>query len=240
MHAIADLWTRIVASSDPLSTPVAVGTAAAAILAVLLPGVWGVTRHLLTLVHEGGHAVAATLTGRRLAGIRLHSDTSGVTVSVGRPRGPGMVVTLLAGYPAAAGLGLGAAWLVDAGRSAALLWVLLGLLALLLVQVRNWFGLWSVLATGAILLAITWLAPVEVHAVFALFLTVLLLAGAPRTVLELQANRLRHGRGTSDADQLARITGLPGLVWVGVFLVFTLGCAAGGAVLLGALPAVLG
>jgi hypothetical protein len=38
-------------------------------------------------------------------------------------------------------------------------------------------------------------------------------------VLELQAKRRRRGGAPdSDADQLARLTGLPGLAWVGVFL----------------------
>ena len=39
-------------------------------------------------------------TGRKLHGIRLHSDTSGLTLSAGRPTGPGMILTLLAGYVA--------------------------------------------------------------------------------------------------------------------------------------------
>ena len=44
-------------------------------------------------MHEAGHALTAVLTGRRLTGIRLHSDTSGLTLSTGRPSGPGMVAT---------------------------------------------------------------------------------------------------------------------------------------------------
>ena len=39
-------------------------------------------------------------TGRRLAGIRLHSDTSGLTVSRGKPTGIGMILTAAAGYTA--------------------------------------------------------------------------------------------------------------------------------------------
>ena len=44
-------------------------------------------RHVVTIVHEGAHGLAAWATGRQLAGIRLHSDTSGVTVSRGRATG---------------------------------------------------------------------------------------------------------------------------------------------------------
>ena len=60
-----------------------------------------------------------------------------------------------------------------------------------------------------------------------------LLLAAPRPVVELQGQR-RHGRGRgSDADVLARLTRLPGLVWVGVFLVVTVGCLLlGGSLLL--------
>ena len=40
----------------------------------------------------------AVVCGRRLRGIRLHSDTSGLTLSSGRPTGAGMVFSLAAGY----------------------------------------------------------------------------------------------------------------------------------------------
>lgn len=233
MELVADIWMRILSRQEPLPLSAQLVTIAAALAAVLLPGLWRVTRHAITLVHEGGHGVAATLTGRRLAGIRLHSDTSGLTVSVGRPRGPGMVLTLLAGYPAASVLGLGAAWLLSAGHAVGLLWLLLLLLGLVLVQIRNWFGLWSVLATGAVLFAVTWLAPGKWQSAFALFATAFLLLGGPRTVLELQASRRRDRRRRSDADQLARLTRVPGLVWVAVFLLVTIACAYGAGVLLG-------
>jgi hypothetical protein len=43
-------------------------------------------------------------------------------------------------------------------------------------------------------------------------------------VVELQAKRRRRaGAPDSDADQLARLTRLPGLVWVGVFLLVDVG-----------------
>ncbi|MDT7621592.1 MAG: hypothetical protein QOF99_2493, partial [Pseudonocardiales bacterium] len=76
----------------PLLAPVV------ALLVVGHGGLWRIARTVVTIAHEGGHAMIAVLTGRRLAGIRLHSDTSGVTVSVGRTTGPGMVLTALAGY----------------------------------------------------------------------------------------------------------------------------------------------
>lgn len=200
---------------------------------VVLPRVWAVTRHVSTIVHEGGHAVVALLTGRRLAGIRLHSDSSGVTVSFGRPRGPGMVAMLAAGYLAPALLGLGAAALLHTGRVVALLWLLVGVLALILVQVRNWFGAWSVLVSGVVVFAVTWWLPATVQAAFGYAVTWFLLFAGPREVLSLYAARRgrrgRRGARGSDADQLARLTHLPAGLWVASFLISTAALAAVGA-----------
>jgi hypothetical protein len=231
---LSEVWHRVVATQPPPSAAVVAGTACVAAVLVLSPRTWRVTRHVVTIVHEGAHGVAALLTGRRLSGIRLHSDTSGVTVSVGRSRGPGMVLTAAAGYVGPALLGLGAAALLGAGHAVALLWAVLVLLALLLVQIRNWFGLWSVLVSGAVVLVATELLPGQAQSAFAYLLAWFLLLAAPRPVFELQAERRRRRSSTSDADQLAGLTGLPGLVWVGVFLAVTAGALLwGGRWLLG-------
>lgn len=222
MDFLLDFWSRVSAhtGSPPLATVWL--TIAASALLVLVPLTWRVTRHVVTIVHEGGHGLVATLSGRRLSGIRLHSDTSGLTVSRGRPTGAGMVFTLLAGYTAPALLGLGAAWMLGLGRAPGLLWVLLSLLALLLVQIRNWFGLWSVLVTGAVVFSVTWFGSELLQSVFALLVTAFLLLGAVRTTVELQVTRSRRRSTGSDADQLARLTHLPGLFWVGIFLAVNL------------------
>ncbi len=63
-----------------------------------------------------------------------------------------------------------------------------------------------------------------------------LLLGAPRGVAELA--RSRHGgrSPSSDADQLARLTGVPAVVWVGCFWLLTGAAAVLGAVWLLDLP----
>ncbi len=224
MTSTAALWDRMsVVAPTPALTLVLV-TAVVAFGVTAMPAAWRRTRHLVTIAHEGAHGVAALLSGRRLAGIRLHSDTSGLTVSKGRSTGPGMVLTAAAGYVGPALVGLGAAYLLTRGHAVGLLWVLLVLLALLLLQIRNFFGLWSVLVAGAGLFAVTWWASPQVQLVAAYLVTWFLLLAAPRAVVELQRHRRRgHGR-SSDADVLARLTRLPGLLWVGFFLVVTLGC----------------
>ena len=85
----AEVWRRATTDQPPPAPGLVLAAAAVAVLLVLHPTLWRVSRVLVTITHEGGHAVAAVLAGRRLQGIRVHSDTSGLTVSRGRPSGPG-------------------------------------------------------------------------------------------------------------------------------------------------------
>lgn len=232
MDLLEEAWARATTPQPLPALGVVAAALAVAVACVVLPGVWGVARHALTVLHEGTHAAVAVVTGRRLAGIRLHTDTSGLTVSVGRPRGAGMIATVAAGYPGPALIGLAAAAVLDRGYAVGVLWALLLVVVLLIVQVRNAYGLWVLLVGAASLGALTWWAPVSWQVAVAYALTGLLLLGSPRAVLELQAHRRRDRRSgrrrTSDADQLARLTLLPALGWVAVFLAVTLGALVTG------------
>jgi hypothetical protein len=196
---------------------IGLGTAAAALVVVALPGCWRVARNVITIVHEAGHALTAVLAGRRLHGIRLHSDTSGLTVSRGRRDGPGMVFTALAGYPAPSLLGMAYAGLLAAGLVTGPLVASAILLAGVLIMIRNAYGAVAVLATGAVLVGVSWLASSQVQAAFAQLITWFLLFGALRAVSELQRARWRGRAHDSDADQLARLTGTPAFFWVSSF-----------------------
>ncbi|NMR19756.1 M50 family metallopeptidase [Cellulomonas fimi] len=230
-EVLGEIWHRATTTQPAPSTTVVLLTAGVAVLVVLVPRLWGVARHAVTLVHEAAHAGVAVLTGRRLSGIRLHSDTSGLTVSVGRPRGPGMIATAAAGYLGPGLLGLGAAWLVSRGYAVGLLWLLLVVLVLVLVQIRNWFGLWSVLVTGVVLVAVTWWAAPVWQSVAAYAITWFLLVAAPRPALELFA----HRSSGSDAALLARLTHVPAAVWIAVFVLVTIVTAVlGGSLLVSA------
>jgi hypothetical protein len=232
VEVLAEVWRRAVADQPPPSPALVIGAALVALVAVLHPGLWRWTRLLVTITHEGGHAVAALLAGRRLRGIRLHADTSGLTVSSGRASGPGMVVMLLAGYLGPAVTGLGAVGLLLAGHALGLLWAFLLLLALLLLQIRNVYGFLVVVAAGAGLAVLTWYASPTLQTAAAVLLTWLLLLAAPKPVVEL-AHQHRAGRAShSDAGQLHRLTRLPVALWLGVFGLLNLGGLVLGAVLL--------
>lgn len=232
------VWERL-AVMQPVPSPWVVAAAGAVALFVVLNiRTWHVARNAITLVHEAGHALVSLLSGRRLEGIRLHSDSSGVTVSRGRRTGPGMVLTALAGYTAPPLLGVGAASLLAAHHVTATLWLLLALLIGTFVAVRNAYGVFAVLATAAAVAAVTWYASATVQAVFGYGAAWFLLLGGARPVLELQRSRSRRGRArSSDADQLAQLTGVAGGVWVALFGLFAVtALVIGGWLLMPVLP----
>jgi hypothetical protein len=223
VDAFSVVWHRITATQPAPQHDVIVGAAVIAALVVLVRATWEPTRHLVTIVHEGAHGLVAAMTGRQLAGIRLHSDSSGVTVSRGKPRGPGMVATAAAGYLGPALLGLLCAWLLDRHHAVAVLWLLLVMLAALLLQIRNIYGFLVVVAVGVAVFLVSWRLDVDKQVAVAYLVTWFLLLAAPRPVLELLSAR-RQGRSRgSDVDQLGRLTPLPAIAWIGLFLTVTLG-----------------
>lgn len=232
INAVTDLWDRLLgAQPDPPALLVLI-TALLALAVVATRTPWRVARNAITIAHEGGHALAAVLTGRRLTGIRLHSDTSGLTLSAGRPSGPGMVFTLLAGYVAPSLVGLAGAWLLGGNRITLLLWIAVALLLAILVMIRNVFGVVSIVVTTAIVLAVSWYASPQVQAAFAYAGVWFLLIGGVRPVRELQRLRRRGRMPESDADQLAGVTHLPALFWVALFGLVNLAALVLGAFLL--------
>ncbi len=232
IDGLTTLWDKLL-SVQPAPPPLLVLITAAVALAVVVTRVpWRIARNAVTIAHEGGHALTALLTGRKLRGIRLHSDTSGLTLSAGRPSGPGMILTLLAGYVAPSLIGLAGGWLLAGNRITLLLWVAVALLLAMLLLVRNVFGVLSLLVTGGLVLAVSWYASPDVQAVFAWTSVWFLLFGGVRPVFELQRTRSRGRMPASDADQLAGLTPFPALFWVGVFMLVNLAALGLGALLL--------
>ncbi len=197
--------------------PGELAAAGLALVAVVWSVSWRWTRTVVTIAHEGGHALVAVLAGRGLTGIRLHADTSGLTVSTGARRGPGLVFTFLGGYPAPSLLGLGGALLVAADRPALMLWIALALLAATLIHIRNLFGALAVFCTGALVATVALWASPRVQDGFAAGLCWFLLFGGLRAIRELQHGRRRGRHRDSDADMLAQLTRVPGGMWTAAF-----------------------
>jgi hypothetical protein len=114
------------------------------------------------------------------------------------------------------------------------------LLAATFLAVRNLFGALAVLVTAGAVFAVSYYATAVVQAGFAYLAAWFLLFGGIRPVLELPRRRRRTSRrsrpsrgGASDADQLARLTGISSGVWVALFvLVSALALAVGARLLL--------
>jgi hypothetical protein len=218
---LGEAWDRATSTQPVPDAGFVVATGVVALVLVLLPATWPRVRLGVTVVHEAGHALVAVLVGRRLRSIRLHSDTSGLTVSRGKPRGPGMVAMLAAGYLAPAALGLVAALLLANGRSVGLLWLLVVLAGALILWVRNGYGLLVLLLGGAGVLLLTWYGDGTVQSVAAYLIAWLLLLAAPRPLVELLTAGRRRGR-TSDPDQLAGLTRVPAVLWILLLLLANL------------------
>ena len=227
-HSISAVWNQVTGVQVAPDRTVVWATAAVALLAMGPAVLWHYTRNVVTIAHEGGHGLVAVLTRRRLHGIRLHSDTSGLTVSSGKPHGPGMVLTAAAGYTAPPLLGLGGAWMLSAGHITALLWVVVALLLAVLVMIRNAYGALTVVLTGGLCFAVSWFGSGALQAAFAYLSVWFLLLAGVRPVVELQSKRRRGGARDSDADQLGRLTRTPAVLWVALFLVVALAALATG------------
>ncbi|MFI5521539.1 M50 family metallopeptidase [Streptomyces platensis] len=225
---LTDIWSRVFGTQPDPSLWLVIATAVLALGAVVPRTAWRLARNAVTIAHEGGHGLIALLTGRRLDGIRLHSDTSGLTVSRGKPTGLGMVLTAAAGYIAPSLLGLAGAALLAAGHITALLWGATALLLAMLTMIRNAFGVLTVVLTGAAFVLVSWLTTPDVQAAFAYVVVWFLLLGGVRPPFELQGKRRRGGAVDSDPDQLARLTHVPAALWLGLFHVVTLCSLIGG------------
>jgi hypothetical protein len=95
-----------------------------------------------------------------------------------------------------------------------------------LTLIRNWFGLGLVLAAGVAVFAVSWWGDALLQSWCAYVGAWFLLVAAPRPIIELQSARRRKAAPNSDADILARVSGIPGPIWVAVFLFVTVGSLA--------------
>jgi hypothetical protein len=214
----ADLAWHHAFTAQPVPPELLVVASGLVALAVVCsPRTWPAARTVITIAHEGGHALAALATGRHLSGVRVYRSTAGETASSGRAAGAGIILTAVAGYLAPPLLGLGAAALLATGHVTGMLLLSLLFLAGLAVAVRNAYGMLAVLAAAVAVAAVCLYGPAEVQAGFGYVATWSLLLGCVRPVIELARERRRYAGRRSDADQLARLTPVPGGAWVMIF-----------------------
>ncbi len=223
VDAWAGVWSQLTSATPvPGEWPLVIALAAG-IVAAAWRRTWQVLHKLITVSHEGGHAIAALVTGRRVLRVRIRADGSGETHTWGRPGGFGGALVTFAGYPFPAIVGGGL--LIAVASGSARLWSALAALALvvLLTRTRNIHG-WVVVGLWlAGFAAAAWYVPGDVLALGIAFLGAFLIAGAGRSLLAELRTR-RRGASGSDVASLGRSGPLPAGVWWVAMFALVLGC----------------
>jgi Peptidase M50B-like len=212
--AAAGLGVGVLALSHdltPLPRSVAVPVGLLVLFAFAAEGIWRLARHISVIAHEGAHAVAGWSMGGRVTGVTLKSDATGETTTLGLS-GLGGIITGFVGYLGPSICGLTAAGLIALDHIGAVLRLAVIFLIIMLLLVRNFFGAISVILNGALLYLVLRDGSAGVQTVAAYALSWFMLLSGVRWVL-------MHGSNASDAGILRRMTYIPRVFWVVLWLV---------------------
>jgi hypothetical protein len=199
--------------SVPLPQLVAGPTGLVVFIAFLIDGVWRFARHISVIAHEGAHVAAGWSVGYRVSGVELNRDATGATAT----RGPGgfrSVIISFAGYLGPSLFGLAAACFIALDQVTVALGLALVCLAIMMILIRNFFGVISVAISGVLVFLVLRYGSPEVQAVAACALSWFLLFSGVRWVL-------MHGTGAQDAISLTQSTRIPRFIWVIFWLAMT-------------------
>jgi hypothetical protein len=205
---------------------------AALIAWILAVPLWFLTKFVVVLAHEGGHAIVGIALLNRVRRIDFNSGGGGGTEWVKAPMWPFVILILLAGYAGPSLFGLMAAWLLRHDRPDMVIWGSMAFLVLMLFAVRGWIG-WVVIPLLLVVLyQVATKAEAGVLTLIAYVWTWFLLIGAVQRML-VYIRAKHYQNKTSDTALLQRVTWLPNEVWTFVQLIGT-GAALvwGGAMLL--------
>lgn len=197
------------------------------LLLVVFTGTW--TASIVTVAHEGGHVVAALLSGRDPTGFHVNENTGGGATRLNVSWGVTIIFVDLAGYLTPPLLGLAGANLVLAGKSWSVLWASVILLIGSFLHARGLFTNLVVILAGA---GIGWVAVTgteDLQALVAVTLVWIMLFGGVRALLGMGL-----GKSGSDAAELSNDTWIPAILWVALFWFVAIVCLwVGGRRLLG-------
>lgn len=210
-HALLERW-HITATPEPWAILL---VATAVVIAVSLPAVWTKARQAATIVHEMGHAAVGYVFGRKIDGISLHTDTSGVTTSRGKPYGIGFLLSVLAGYPAPSLLGLGMIWAATTNWSGAALTLFAALMATALWLCQNIVGFLSCALAVAASGALWWWGTPTLVANSVLAVGIFMVIAGFRCCIDLWRAHQRGDGASSDAGQASTLTFvIPATGWI--------------------------
>lgn len=210
-------------TQTPLPGPAAVAVGLAALGVVVIDAGWQVMRHGTVMAHEGAHAVADSLLGRKVDYIKLNFDPlkSGGTYPKNKGGWLARVVVAFVGYIGPSSFGLGAAKLIQHGYIVAVLWVTLFLLGILLLLLRWSFGLLTVLLAGGLVYIVGRYTPLSAQIAAAYAIAWLLLLSGVRGIW---VRKTKSG----DGGNLSELTLIPRVIWFLLWLTATLAAVAVG------------
>ncbi|PRY28333.1 M50 family metallopeptidase [Pseudosporangium ferrugineum] len=192
---------------------------------------WRYTTNVITVAHEGGHAVFGWLFGSVVKHVKIFHAGSGEMLS-GRENWFSAFVSLVAGYLGPSLFGYaGVQLLIHDFDPRSVLFLSLVFLAGVLIMVRTLFGVFVILATGAVLWVVAMRSTEAVQLAFAYVWVWFLLMGGVRQVPELF--RAMRADEVTDAGLLQRHTLVGDVVWLFLFWLLSLAALVyGGALLL--------
>jgi hypothetical protein len=183
---------------------------AAALIAVMAPLLWPLAQHFNVMAHEGAHALMGSVLGIDPTGVTINLDT-GATSFWSPEAGARWALTGFVGYLGPSLFGLGAAKLIETGRTVTVLWLAILLLVLLLLLLRKSLGIVSVPAAIALLALVTRNAHAGLEEVVSYSLAWVLLLSGLRVAIA-------HGVHAGDAHALSAETHVPRRVWALLWL----------------------
>jgi hypothetical protein len=207
-----------------------IGSALAALVLALV--LWALLTHVITVAHEGGHAFTASAAGGSVASIQVAPAGRGATEMY--PAGwLSNVLSTAAGYLGPSVWGVCGAILLHEGIVTPMLWLTVGMLVCVSVLAKDLFTVGVTVLVGASVFAVVVWCGHGFQTFFAYTLIWFLLIGGMRSVLELSRFRQTSRSDTSsDAFHMARLTHLPGCLWVGFFGLVNLVALALGSMIL--------
>jgi hypothetical protein len=213
------------------ATALVVGTFFLGLIASLC---WPLTQHLITMTHEGSHAMVGSFTGGTVKSVKLNPDGTAVT----HVPGANTFVTALAGYtgPSLFGI-LGVTMLAHGVNPDVVLWVSLAMMVLIFLRIRTVFGSLATIAAGSLFFMVGHYGTITGRTVFVYTWVWFLLLGG--FIQAVQTN-LKSAGWSGDAGILRELTKLPRGLWGLLWWFATLAALVyGGGVLIGAIDPLL-
>jgi len=194
----------------PLPRSVAAAVGVLTLVGFVSEGIWRLARHISVIAHEGAHATAGRVMGGRVTSVVLQSNADGETRVAGLG-GLAYIIYLFVGYLGPSACGLAAAGLIALGYIKAVLWLGVIFIAVMLLVVRNLFGVVSVVLNGGLLFLALRYGNANLQTFVAYSLSWFMLFAGVRWVLSDHI-------GAGDAFLLRGATYVPRIVWFAMWL----------------------